>query len=70
MGKPSGFVPGIKYSGHNGQILLDDSSVTITREGFLGRIGSSRELVTIARTDLIGVQHKPASRILNGLGAS
>lgn len=65
MGKPRGFVPGALYSGHNGQVLLYDTTITISRDGFGGRL-SGTPTVTFSRHELVTVQHKTPSRLVNG----
>jgi hypothetical protein len=64
MGKPTGFVPGAKYSGHNGQVLVTDLEVTITREGFGGRMSGTPTIV-LGRGQ-VEIEHKTASRLVNG----
>jgi len=64
MSKPTGWVPGVRYSGYTGQVLVDDLNVTISREGFGGRL-TGVELRRLTR-DEVKVEHRPATRLRNG----
>lgn len=51
MAKPTGWIPGARYAGYNGEVVIDDFAITITREGF-GRIASGGESHRAVSPDL------------------
>lgn len=65
MAKPTGWTPGVRYAGYNGQVVVDDLAVTITREGF-GRVASGGSATVRLDRDEVKVEHRPATRLRNG----
>ncbi|MEU3681471.1 DUF4429 domain-containing protein [Streptomyces sp. NPDC030592] len=56
----------LQAQGQGGQITFDGQNVTITREGFLGRVTHGRSDKRIAITSISAVQWKPAGAMVNG----
>jgi hypothetical protein len=52
--------------GHNGQIKFDGETVSITREGFFGRVGQGRSTKNLPIRSIGAVQFKPATALMNG----
>ena len=56
----------LEVKGHNGQIIFDGQTITITRRGILGRMTVGKGQKTIHIAQISGVQWKPAGPFVNG----
>lgn len=56
----------LQAKGQGGQITFDGQYVTITREGFLGRVTHGRSDKRISIAAISAVQWKPAGAMVNG----
>ncbi|MGZ0067870.1 DUF4429 domain-containing protein [Microbacterium arborescens] len=52
--------------GVNGQVAFDGATITITRAGFLGRVGHGRGEKSLSVRAIGAVQIKPANSLVNG----
>jgi hypothetical protein len=56
----------LEAKGHNGQVIFDGTTITITRKGALGRLGAGKGSIALPVGQVTSVRFKDAGPVMNG----